>query len=196
MITAIPTPPQLHTTSGESSRMGEASMRIVKSRRAVFGSLCVLGLAAGTALGLAGGTALATPGTGIQQMPLATGTLTGSINSTVKVTGGRVGLKTKGNLDVFVVQITIPPGGNSGWHSHAGPVFMVVKQGALTTIEAKGCKEQTLQAGQAIYDTKFAGNGIDVNRGTEPVVVVATFVQPHGASPRVDQPAAAACPSS
>jgi len=129
-------------------------------------------------------------------MPLAQGALPGSIDSTVKVAGSRVGVKTRGNLDVFVALVTIPPGGNSGWHSHAGPVFTVVKQGTLTTIEAKGCKEETLQAGQARYDDKFADNEIAVNRGTEPVVVVQTFVLPHGASPPVDQPAAAGCPSS
>jgi quercetin dioxygenase-like cupin family protein len=151
---------------------------------------------------LAGATAFATEAPELatqateQPMPLAKGTLTGSVNSNAKVAGGRVGVQTKGNLDVLVVQTTIPPGGTSGWHSHAGPHYVVVKQGTLTTIQAKGCKVQTLQTGQASYDVKPAENRIVLNRGTDPVVFVATFVLPRGASPDVAQPAAAGCPSS
>jgi quercetin dioxygenase-like cupin family protein len=114
---------------------------------------------------MAATTAFATEGNEMPT-PVAKGTLTGGINGATNVAGGRVRVKANGALDVFVVQVTIPPGGNSGWHSHAGPHFTVVNSGTLTTIRAKGCKTETLQAGQATYDARPSDTLIVVNRGS------------------------------
>jgi quercetin dioxygenase-like cupin family protein len=154
---------------------------------------CVVIAVFACSAGLASGGAFAAGGNETP-MPLAMGTLTSAINSTTKVDGGRVRVQTKGTLEVFFVQVTIPPGGKSAWHSHAGPRFGVVKQGTLTVVRAKGCKTQTLQAGQAIYDGKPSDTEIVLNRGSEPVVVVQAFLLPKGKTPDIDQPAPANCP--
>jgi hypothetical protein len=149
---------------------------------AAVGGLCVL----------TGTTALATPGNNTVT-PLAVGTLTEAVNATTTVPGGRAGVQIRGALNIAVAELTIPPGGTSGWHSHAGPHFEVVKQGTVTEISAKGCKAETLQAGQATYDGRPSDVEIAVNRGSQPVVIEQVFILPKGALPRIDQPAPANC---
>ena len=149
----------------------------------------------GSLLIFTGAPAFATPPTGSGSTTiLANGTLTKAINATTPVTGGNVTIRTKGALDVIVVEITLDPGATTGWHSHTGPHFEVVKQGTLTEISAKGCKTETFQAGQSDFDSSPGDVVIGVNHGTVPVTFVTTFIAPKGSVPRVDQPAPANCP--
>jgi quercetin dioxygenase-like cupin family protein len=148
---------------------------------------------AGTTIALAAATvALATPPSGETPTPLARGTLIAPANVNLKVTGGRVGIKTQGALDALMLNITLAPGGNGGWHSHAGPAITIVKQGTVTIIDAK-CKRHEVPAGHAVISPGSSPTENE-NKGTTPVVVDVTFLIPHGAmSPRVDQPAPAGC---
>ena len=149
----------------------------------------------GSLLIFTGAPAFATPPTGSGSTTiLANGTLTKAINATTPVTGGNVTIRTKGALDVDVVEITLDPGATTGWHSHTGPHFEVVKQGTPTEISAKGCKTETFQAGQSDFDSSPGDVVIGVNHGTVPVTFVTTFIAPKGSVPRVDQPAPANCP--
>jgi quercetin dioxygenase-like cupin family protein len=68
-----------------------------------------------------GGMALATPPSGLTQVPLARGT---------DVSNGTIPLQV--GTDVAMAQITVVPGGSSGWHSHPGGAIIIVKQGTLT----------------------------------------------------------------
>jgi quercetin dioxygenase-like cupin family protein len=148
---------------------------------------------AGTTLALAAATvALATAPSGETPTPIARGVLTAPANVNVKVTGGRVGVKTQGALDALMLNITLAPGGTGGWHSHAGPLITVVKQGTLTMFDAK-CKRQDIPAGQAMISPGSSPTK-DENKGTTSVVFDVTFLIPHGVkSPRIDQPAPAGC---
>jgi quercetin dioxygenase-like cupin family protein len=148
---------------------------------------------AGAVIAAAGGTAaLATPPSGETSTPLARGQLLATANVNRKVTGGHVRIKTQGALDALMLQITIAPGGTGGWHTHAGPLISVVKQGTLTIIDAK-CKRQDITAGHA-FISPGSSPIKDENRGTVPVAFNVTFLIPHGAaSPRVDAPAPAGC---
>ncbi len=152
---------------------------------------------AGTTLALAatgGGIALATAPSGETATPLARGAIVMPANVNRKVTGGHIRIKTDGALDALMLQITLAPGGNGGWHSHAGTLITIVKQGTLTAIDAN-CKRHDVTAGHAMIR---AGSDIgkDENLGTTPVVLDVTFLIPHGAmSPRIDQPAPAGCAS-
>lgn len=59
------------------------------------------------------------------------------------------------NAQETVIQaIVIGPGGHTGWHSHPGPVVVLVKAGALTFYDGEdvGCTPRTYQAGQAFID--------------------------------------------
>jgi quercetin dioxygenase-like cupin family protein len=150
---------------------------------------------AGTTLALAaaGGTvALATAPSGETATPLARGALVKPANVNRKVTGGRVSVKTKGALDALMVQLTLAPGGNGGWHTHAGPHVTIIKQGTLTIIDAK-CKRHDVSAGHAAISSGSTTEKTE-NKGTTPVTYDVTFVIPHGAaSPRIDAPAPAGC---
>jgi quercetin dioxygenase-like cupin family protein len=148
---------------------------------------------AGTTLALAAATvALATPPSGETPTPLARGALIAPANVNLKVTGGRVRIKTQGALDALMLNITLVPGGNGGWHSHAGPAITIVKQGTVTIIDAK-CQRHDIPAGHAVVSPGSSPSENE-NRGTTPVVVDVTFLIPHGAtSPRIDQPAPAGC---
>src|SRR5207302_10852779 len=133
-----------------------------------------------------------TPPTGETPTPITRGALSEAANFTRKVTGGRVKVHTKGALDALMLNITLAPSGNGGWHSHAGPAITIVKQGTVTIINAK-CKRHDVTAGHAVISPGSSPTENE-NKGTTPVVVDVTFLLPHAAmSPRIDQPAPAGC---
>jgi quercetin dioxygenase-like cupin family protein len=148
---------------------------------------------AGTILVLVAATvALATPPSGETPTPLARGALSAPANVNLKVVGGRVRINTQGALDALMLSITLAPGGNGGWHSHAGPAITIVKQGTVTIIDSK-CKRHDVTAGHAVISPGSSPTENE-NKGTTPVMVDVTFLIPHSAmSPRVDQPAPAGC---
>src|SRR5207302_5056688 len=153
-----------------------------------------LALASAGALVALGATtvALATPPTGETPTPIARGSLSAPANFNLKVTGGRVKVQTKGALDALMLNITLAPGGNGGWHSHAGPAITIVKQGTVTIIDAK-CKRHDIPAGRAVVNPGSSPSENE-NKGTTPVALDVTFLLPHGVmSPRIDQPAPAGC---
>jgi quercetin dioxygenase-like cupin family protein len=132
-----------------------------------------------------GGMALATPPSGLTQAPLARGT---------DVSNGTIPLQV--GTDVAMAQITVVPGGSSGWHSHPGGAIIIVKQGTLTVNRAIGsqCQTTTYSAGQAFIERPGEVDQV-VNTGTVPYVLLVTFPRvPQGESPRIDQPDPGTCP--
>src|SRR5438105_15230133 len=69
----------------------------------------------------------ATRPSGLTQAPLARGT---------DVSDGTIPLQV--GTDVAMAQITVDPGGSTGWHSHPGGAIIVVKQGSLTVYRSIG----------------------------------------------------------
>ncbi len=57
--------------------------------------------------------------------------------------------------DTVMQQIVIGPGGHTGWHSHPGPVVVLVKAGELTFYSGEDgtCTGRTYTAGQAFVDS-------------------------------------------
>jgi quercetin dioxygenase-like cupin family protein len=132
-----------------------------------------------------GGTVLATPPSGLTQVPLARGT---------DVSNGTIPLQV--GTDVAMAQITVVPGGSSGWHSHPGGAIIVIKQGTLTVNRSIGsqCQTTTYSAGQAFIERPGEVDQV-VNTGTVPFVLFVTFPRvPQGASARTDQPDPGTCP--
>ena len=117
--------------------------------------------------------------------PLARGTYMD--NGTLPLPNGR---------DIVVVQITVQPGGSSGWHSHPGGAIIIVQQGSVTVHQPvdSQCQTTTYSAGQAFIERP--GEVDDVtNAGTVPYVLYVTFPRvPQGGSPRTDQPDPGTCP--
>jgi len=124
----------------------------------------------------------ATPPSGLTNIPLARGTNTSE---------GTIPLKA--GSDVAVAQITVAPGGSSGWHSHPGGAVVVVKEGSLTVYTSLGstCETTTYTAGQAFIERPDVVNQV-INTGTIPYVLFVTFPRvPQGESARTDEPAPA-----
>jgi len=93
--------------------------------------------------------------------------------------------------EVVVQEITMGPGGTTGWHSHPGPVVVVVKQGTLTYVRANGdeCTSTPYSAGTAFVDPGQGHAHTAFNYGTENMVLIATYFDvPVGGSPRIDVP--------
>jgi len=141
------------------------------------------------------GSTLGTPGGNVISAPiLVRGDFTDRVD--VKVKFERDGSTIVSNApdagEVVVQEVTIGPGGTTGWHSHPGPVVVVVKQGTLTYIRADGgvCSATPYSAGTAFVDPGQGHAHTAFNFGTENLVLYATYFDvPVGGSPRIDVPA-------
>ncbi len=156
----------------------------MNKKRAVRWSLLSVGLASVvTAVTVA--PASATPPSGLTNVPLARGT---------DVSHGTIPLQI--GTDVAMAQITVDPGGSSGWHSHPGGAIIVVKQGALTVYRSVGsqCQTATYSAGQAFIERPGEVDDV-LNTGTVPYILFVTFPRvPQGDSARTDEPDPGTCP--
>lgn len=111
------------------------------------------------------GVARSTPGTGVRNIVLASGTLPDGV-----VIAG------SGAVDVTVSEITIAPGGSTGWHYHDGQLIAVVRSGILTRT-LHDCSTMVIVAGGSFVEP--AGRRrphVGRNLGTEPVVLLVTYV--------------------
>jgi quercetin dioxygenase-like cupin family protein len=132
-----------------------------------------------------GGIALATPATGLVNILLARGTETSEGTLPIKM-----------GTDVVMAQITVDPGGSSGWHSHPGGAIIVVKQGTLTLYRAIGsqCQSTTYGPGDAFIERPGEVDDV-LNAGPAPYVLYVTFPRvPPGGSARIDEPDPGTCP--
>ena len=143
---------------------------------------------------LAAGTALATPGLMAVGDPPIRGTLADSFGDKLKLMTGMFRSGLFQSTDVAVQRITIQPGGHTGWHSHPGPVLVVVKTGALTFYETD-CSSRTYTAGQAFVDQGGGHVHLAKNEGSAVLELWATYIVPGapGTPFRIDVPAPAGC---
>jgi quercetin dioxygenase-like cupin family protein len=153
-------------------------------RRTFRWALLTVGLAGVvTAVFVAAGEA--TPPSLLTNVPLARGT---------NVSRGTIPLQV--GTDVAMAQITVDPGGSSGWHSHPGGAIIVVKTGTLTVYRSIGsqCQSTTYSAGQAFIERPGEIDQV-LNTSTTPYVLFVTFPHvPQGVSPRTDEPDPGTCP--
>lgn len=145
-------------------------------------------LVAGALGGFALRSAWATPPAGIESALVAGPVVLDAINIGSDGDEAKIRIKIKkGEAECRVVQFRIAPGGHTGWHSHPGPVFVMITKGTMTTYDADGST--------AVYPagTGFAeGAGdvhIGVNAGDIDLELTAFFLIPKGAAPRIDEPA-------
>jgi quercetin dioxygenase-like cupin family protein len=136
------------------------------------------------------GHAGATSANGVVGEPLAPGSLPEPIR--VKLKADHSGGFEDGTAvaQVSMIKYTIQPGGYFGWHTHGGPVWVVVAAGALTLYDGDDttCTGHRQLAGSAFLDPGDHVHNAR-NEGTVPVVVYATFLLPAGAPARIDAPA-------
>ena len=92
-------------------------------------------------------------------------------------------LHVKGPTDVLQTDLIFQPGGTTGWHTHPGPVVVVIKSGALTEIESDGCMV-VHPAGSAFFEEANVVHNV-VNHTGVVTEVYATFLSPSGAQPLI-----------
>jgi quercetin dioxygenase-like cupin family protein len=118
---------------------------------------------------LAPGSAWATPSAGIEATTLVQSSLNGK--------------------DYVTREITIAPGGTTGWHYHPGQVFGVIKAGTLTHYNGDCSIDGVYNAGDPI--TEGSGTGYvheGRNEGFTPVVMWVLYIDPAGSPLAVDMP--------
>src|SRR5215472_11078998 len=107
----------------------------------------------------------ATPPSGLTNIPLARG---------VQQSDGT--LPFQEGTDIVVAQITVVPGGSSGWHSHPGGAVIVVKQGEAVTVNrslGSQCEVTTYKAGDAFFERPGEVDDV-VNSGQTTYVLLVT----------------------
>jgi quercetin dioxygenase-like cupin family protein len=141
--------------------------------------LALVALLVATVPALVAMPATATPGSG------ASGTILARGLSVDKV-------KTRGNqpYDVVVQQITIAPGGHTGWHTHPGSAIAVVSSGTLTIYDGDdaSCTGREFAAGNVYLDPGYghAHLGRNESTTTELSIVVTYLDVPIGGTVRLD----------
>jgi quercetin dioxygenase-like cupin family protein len=100
--------------------------------------------------------------------------------------------------DTAYQQLTIQPGGRTGWHTHPGPTFVAVAQGEGTLYHAmSGCPATKYGVGAGFMQPPTEVHNMR-NEGSTPLVLWAFYALPPGTSNaaiRIDQPQPAECPN-
>jgi len=97
--------------------------------------------------------------------------------------------------DTVMQKIVILPGGHTGWHSHPGPVVVLVASGEMSFYDGEDptCTARTYSAGKAFVDSGQGHVHIARNEGSVPLEFYATYfdVTPGVPAPgafRIDAP--------
>lgn len=105
-------------------------------------------------------------------------------------------MNVRDSADAIVQQVTIDPGAMTGWHSHHGPVVVVVAAGTMTLYQADdpSCSSETYTAGQVFVDPGQGNVHNARNEGASGVVLYATYFDvPSGMGPAIPAPNPGTC---
>jgi quercetin dioxygenase-like cupin family protein len=95
---------------------------------------------------------------------------------------------TVNGFDYITREITIQPGGSTGWHYHDGRVFGVVREGTLTRT-MKDCSVVASPEGSAVTEDSGPDHThIGRNLGPVPLVLWVDYIEPAGTPLAVDMP--------
>ena len=136
--------------------------------------------------------ALATASSGFSRLPLSLG-LFGELDVKADKTGHwDLFLKTKDATDIGVDRLTVIPGGQSGWHKHAGPTFVTVTKGRLTWVDSTDCIVREYREGDGFVEP---ANHVHLARNLtgSNVEFVAIQMRPQGSEGRIDTPPPTNC---
>ncbi len=192
-------------------------------RRRLVGLLGVGALVTGAVFG--GAQASATPGSGVTGPIVARGfasqevvigvpqtvTVTKRVRFRVggKIVSRRVSFKIETveplmrcgagapSCDTAFQQLTIQPGGHTGWHTHPGPTFVAIAQGEGTLYHGiVGCPSHRYGPNTGFFQPTTEVHNFR-NEGSVPLVLQAFYALPNGTpnpAIRTDQPQPAECP--
>jgi quercetin dioxygenase-like cupin family protein len=133
--------------------------------------------------------AFASPGSGVVNIATRSdGTLAGPTKVNIVDV---IKLQTHRDIRVLTQELTILPGGNTGWHSHPGPVLVTVKSGVFRYQESD-CSFVDYSAGETVLDP--GGGHVHIGRNPsqqDNLDLSVTYLIPLGEAPRIDVPAVA-----
>jgi len=126
---------------------------------------------------------------------IAVATPSGGVSASIVARGiAKEKVKTRGTepYDAVTQQITIAPGGHTGWHTHPGNAIAIIKSGTLTVYEGDDpdCAPHAYNAGDVYIDPGHGHVHIGRNEGTAPLEILVTYVDvpAGGGAVRIDQP--------
>ena len=91
--------------------------------------------------------------------------------------------------DYIFREITIAPGGSTGWHSHDGELLGTVKEGVLMHYRADCSMDGLYVTGQSIAEKGGPGYvHMGRNPGPGPLILQILYIDPAGAPLSDDQP--------
>jgi len=141
----------------------------------------------------------ATPPSGVSFTPVGRATLPEfDVKRKDKALGWELRLDAAQPIDAATQIVTFQPGGNSGWHTHPGPVVFTVKTGTLTVYEGEdpSCTPVVFQAGTGAVEAGTSTHSHMVRNETTSIAeALVTYLVPVGANPlRTDLPNPGNCP--
>ena len=145
------------------------------------------------------GATVLTPGSGVQSAVQARASFVDPTDIKFKVKSGFEDvIHVPDARENVVQQIIIAPGGHTGWHSHPGPVVVLIKSGAMSLYSADDptCAGRIYTAGQAFIDSGQGHVHIARNESsTQNLELWAVYFDaPPGGAFRSDAPAPGNCP--
>ena len=144
--------------------------------------MTALGAAIAMVAGVHPATAAATPAEGeIVRTEIAKGT-----------TDAPIAIVAVGQETTFYVQnLLLKPASSSGWHTHSGPEYTVIKKGTVYLQQSPGCVPVSYSAGEAVFIQAGIPHVV-TNEGPDDAEAVVTYTLPAERATRDDAPAA--CP--
>jgi quercetin dioxygenase-like cupin family protein len=125
--------------------------------------------------------------------PVALRPATAAATPSVGTSAVTLSRQTVEGKDYVVSVITIAPGGSTGWHTHQGEIYGVVKAGILTHYASDCQQDGVYNAGDPITDPTGPEHvHLARNLGPVPVVLEVTYVDSAGA-PTADSAANPGC---
>lgn len=149
-----------------------------------------------------GGTGMLTPGTGVSATSPTRASFVEATDIKIKVGDGKQQVMHVPNAAQTVMhKITIKSAidnggipGSTGWHSHPGPVVVLIESGEMTFYD-DDCSMRRYTAGQAFIDSGQGHAHVARNEGNVDLVLAATYFDvPVNGAFRLDvDPAPAVC---
>ncbi|ORW84645.1 cupin [Mycobacterium sp. IEC1808] len=100
----------------------------------------------------------------------------------IGVSAATLSKQTVDGKDYIVSEITVAPNGSTGWHTHQGEIYGVIKSGVLTHYGSDCQQDGVYGPGAAITDPTGPQHvHLARNLGTTPLVLDVTYIDPAGA---------------
>ncbi len=131
-----------------------------------------------------------TPGRLVSGVILARASFADQTDIKFKIKGqGQEVINVNNAGDTVMQKIVILPGGHTGWHSHPGPVVVLIGSGEMSFYDSEDptCTARTYSAGQAFVDSGQGHVHIARNEGSVPLELYVTYFD---VTPGVPAPAA------